>query len=330
MIAPNIRRKIFQRLLALFFIVALNFSIIHLMPGDPIVHLLGEEAYGYLQAHKPEQLEALRTRFGLNEPFSTQFLSYLGDIARGDLGWSYQYNQPVIDVILYRLKWTLALLLPVLLVSTVAGALSGCFTGWINFHTVDRVLTPILMAAYAVPVYCLALLVLIVVAFHAGIAPLGGMVEHQNAAGGDFGDLLKHMMLPFLVLVIHSTAYFHIIMRNSVRQISSENFVVSALAKGFKDRYIVFRHLLVNSSLPFITVVSMQFGFLVSGTLLVEIVFSWQGMGTLIYEAVGSRDYPMLSGCLLIVAVCVVIANAAADVLYDIIDPRVKDGVTFS
>ena len=150
----------------------------------------------------------------------------------------------------------------------------------------------------------------------------------RSGDGGVWG-LLQHGILPLSVVALHAAAYHYMIMRNSVRLVCAENFVSNLKARGFSDRYILFRHVLINASLPFITAFAMQFGAIFSGTLLVEVVFSWQGMGSLIYEAVRLRDYPLLSGCLVMASLCVVPVNAAADVLYSLVDPRVRDGVTF-
>ncbi len=327
-----LRVGVSRYLVAILGIISLNFFLIHLMPGDPLVHLLGEETYGYLQAQKPQHLEALRVHYGIDGPLFGQYVTYLGHMLKGEFGWSYQYNRPVLEVILYRLKWTLLLLLPALCLSMVLGALLGCLSGGIRGRTVDRIVTPLLLAFYAIPVYCLAFLFLLFFAFHTGLAPLGGMTgpsePGETGVSGIF-DILEHMLLPLTVITLHTLAYYSIIMRNSVRQAWAENYVFNAMARGFGDRYILFRHILPNALLPFTTVAAMQFGFLFGGALLVEVVFSWQGMGTLMYEAVRARDYPLISGCFSVIAVCVVLANAAADTIYGLIDPRIKDGAAF-
>jgi peptide/nickel transport system permease protein len=139
-------------------------------------------------------------------------------------------------------------------------------------------------------------------------------------------DILWHMCLPLTVLVIHNGAYNYIIMRNSVAQVRKEEYVLTAFAKGLRDRQVLFRHIFRNALPPLVTVVALDFGFLLAGALLVEVVFSWQGMGTLIYDAVVSRDYPMLQGCFLVLTFCVILANFLADLVYALIDPRVKEG----
>jgi peptide/nickel transport system permease protein len=308
----------------LFSVVTVNFLLIHLMPGDPLVHLLGEEAYGHLAAQDPAQLEALAAHYGLDGSLAAQYGAYLASLARGDLGWSFQYNQPVIQIILTHLRWTLLLLAPSLILSASAGGLLGLLTGLSSHRKyLDRALSSLLLALYSLPLYCLAFLLLLVFAFHGGIAPLAGIRAHASAGGV---GLLRHIWLPAVTIILHASAYYYVIMSGAVQEVLREAFIFNARAKGFHRRYILFRHVLKNALLPFLTVVAMQSGALVGGSLLVEIVFSWQGVGSLIFEAVSSRDYPLLSGCFLIVSLGVIIANAAADGLYALIDPRIRDG----
>jgi len=324
-----LQSKVTRYLLAILCIITLNFFLIHSMPGDPLIHLLGEDTYGHLRARNPGQLEELREKFGLGGSTLTQYLEYIGNLAKGDLGWSYQYNRPVLHVILHRLKWTLLLLLPALCISSLFGSLLGSLSGMHRGGRSDRLLTPLFLALYSVPVYCLAFLFLLLFAVYTDVVPLQGMTDASWADGKGIWSLFRHAVLPLSVVTLHATAYHYMIMRNSVHMVCAEGFVSNLKARGFSDRYILFRHVLINASLPFITAFALQFGSIFSGALLVEVVFSWQGMGALIYEAVRLRDYPLLSGCLVMASVCVVPVNAAADILYSLIDPRVKDGIAF-
>lgn len=319
--------KVFRYLLALVCVVTLNFFLVHLMPGDPLVHLLGEEAYGFLQAQKPEQLASLKAAYGLDGPLVLQYLTYVTKTLKGDLGWSFHYNQPVLHVILFRLKWTLLLLAPSLGLSVIVGAILGALSGFTHrFNRLDRLLTPVVMVLHAVPVYCLAFLCLLVFAFYAGIAPLGGMTGSPGGPGSGIWGVLRHMLLPTVVVTTHATALYYVIMRSAVTQVCGEAFVFNGAARGFSPMYLLFRHVLKNALLPFVTLVAMQSGVLFGGALLVEVVFSWQGVGSLIYDAIALRDYPLLSGCFLMISICVLFANALADVIYGLIDPRVRDG----
>lgn len=313
-------------LLAFFCVITLNFFLIRFMPGDPLVHLLGEENYQYLYVHEPETLEELKAKYGLDKPLPVQFGIYLANCLKGDFGWSYQYGQPVFKVILFRIKWTLVLLLPAIILAAILGAYLGTLAGWRKGQKVDFIFTPVLLFFYTVPTYCFGMLLLLIFAFYLDLFPLGGMVSGGLSGPSRLVDILWHMCLPLTVLVIHNGAYNYIIMRNSVAQVKTEEFVLTAFAKGLKERRVLFGHIFRNALPPLVTVVALDFGFLLGGALLVEVVFSWQGMGTLIYDAVVSRDYPMLQGCFLVLTFCVILANFLADLVYALIDPRVKEG----
>jgi peptide/nickel transport system permease protein len=311
-------------------VVTLNFFLVRLMPGDPLVHLLGEEGYLYLYVHQPQALEEVKAKYGLDKPVVVQYLTYLGKCLRGDFGWSYQYGQPVFKVIIFRLKWTLVLLLPAIALSALLGAWLGSLAGWRRGGKREVLSTLLLLFLYSLPTYCLGMILILLLAYHAGWFPLGGMAGEGKAGLARVGDVLRHLALPLTVLVIHNTAYNYLIMRNAVAQVKTEDFVLTAAAKGLKEKQVLFRHVLPNALPPLINVVALDFGFLLAGALLVEVVFSWQGMGTLIYEAVVSRDYPLLQACFLILTGGVLLANLAADLLCAWVDPRIREGESFA
>ncbi len=314
---------------ALLCIVTLNFFLVRFMPGNPLEHLIGEESYLYLYVHQPQILEELKAKYGLDKPIPIQYLTYVRSCLRGDFGWSYQYNKPVFKIILFRLKWTLVLLLPAIILAAILGAYLGILAGWKKGQKVDLIFTPLLLFFYTVPTYCFGMLLLLIFAFYLDLFPLGGMVSGGLSGPARLVDIWRHMCLPLAVLVIHNGAYNYIIMRNAVAQVKTEEYVLTAFAKGLKERRVLFGHVFRNALPPLVTVVALDFGFLLAGALLVEVVFSWQGMGTLIYDAVVSRDYPMLQGCFLILTICVLLANFLADLTYALIDPRIKEGEAF-
>ncbi len=319
-----IRGKIWRYGFAVFFVLGLNFFILQLLPGDPLVHVMGEEAYRRLQGQNPEAIKGLRKKYGLERPMHERFLSSMADAVRLRLGWSYHHGESVARIILYRLKWTLALLFPALLVSASLALLLGCFSGRPGKNTFDRVMTPLFLTVYSIPTYCLAFLALLISVSLGDYFPLGGMRDAAHGTGLGTCDVLRHMVLPQAVLVLHTTGYLHMIMRSTVRQTFRENHVITALGKGVKPRRILFRHVLLNALPPYVAALFVNFGFIMGGSLLVEVVFSWQGMGTLMYEAVMGRDYPILSGCFLVLSLSVIGANMAADIFCACIDPRIR------
>jgi len=316
--------KLFQYFLAFICIITLNFFLVHLMPGDPLVHLLGEEGYLYINNQTPREMEKLKAKYGLDGPLYKQYTAFLANTMKADLGWSYHYSRPVFQVILFRLKWTLILLMPSIFISTLLGAWLGAVAGWRSDQKTDRILTPFFLFIYATPSYGLGLLFLLVFGFYADLFPLGGMAGQNLSGIAGLADTLSHMALPMAVLICHNTAYNYPIMRSAVMQVKTEDYILTAVSKGLKPRQVLFCHVLKNALPPYATVIALNFGFMVGGALLVEIIFSWQGMGALMYDALLSRDYPLLSGSLFILTICVILANALSDLFYAYIDPRIR------
>ncbi|OPY49841.1 MAG: dipeptide transporter permease DppB [Methanosaeta sp. PtaU1.Bin112] len=309
--------------ISLFIIVTLVFLIPRMMPGDPFISLLGEEVY----YRSPELVEGLKAQYGLDRPIAEQYLSYLNNLAKGNLGYSFHYSQPVWEVIAYKMKWTFVLLIPSVILGAIFGIVMGAAAGWWRGSGRDTGITSLFLFIYSLPHYWLAMLSVLIFAFCLELFPLSGITGGGLAGLAKLRDVLWHMALPVSVLTLFGAAYNFFIMRSSVVQISGEGFVLTARAKGLRERDVLFKHVLRNAMLPLVTVIALDFGFMVSGALLVEIVFSWGGMGTLIYDAVFARDYPLLHGSFLVIAACVLAANFLADLLYAVLDPRIRGGV---
>lgn len=320
--------KLLQYVLTIIAVISLNFFLVHMMPGDPLIHLLGEENYLYLHTQKPELLEALRAKYGLNSPLYKQYFCYLAKTLRLDLGWSFHYGQPVFHVLLFRLKWTLVLLVPSIIIAGLLGGILGALGGLKNGHALDYLLTSGFLFLYSVPNYCLGLLFLMIFGFYLDVFPLGGMGEQTYFGSLSILDTLHHMCLSLSVLVLHNTACNYIIMRNAIKEVLEEEYVLTAISKGLNQRQTLFGHVFKNALPPLITAVALEFGFIAGGALFVEIVFSWQGMGTLIYDAIISRDYPLISGSFFVLTICVILANALGEFFYAVVDPRMRDGGT--
>ena len=308
--------SLFQHGLALVAVLGLNFALVHMMPGDPLVHLLGEEGYYHLHTRPPADIEKIRKKYQLDAPWLQQFHTHVLHAFQGDLGFSHHHGMPVIQIILPRMAWTLLLLLPAVVLSTLFGGVLGALAGGSPGGPVDRLLTPFFLVIYAVPGYCLGLLVLMAM-YHLDWLPVGGIPT------GKTGTLL-YMMMPLGVLVLHATAHKFVIMKNAVLQEIDAAYVMTARSKGLGDGRILFGHVVKNALPPFIAVVAMHLGFMMGGALVVEMVFSWQGMGTLIYDAVLSRDYPLISGAFFIICVSMILFNALADMVHSFLDPRIR------
>jgi peptide/nickel transport system permease protein len=309
-----LRKKAARYILAVFIIASLNFIIPRAMPGDPITNLLGED---FLVSE--EDVKELKAQLGLDKPLATQFLSYWRDILRFDLGYSYHYNARVSALIFSRMKWTLLLVGPAVILGAVIGTLLGAFSGWYKNKLKNKITTSFFLTVYSTPPYFLSIILLYLFSFKLNLTPLKGFYTY-----GGFLDILSHLLLPCLVLTLFSASRNYVIMRGSVLQEKISLYVEYARAKGLPSRSILFRHVFKNASLPVITLIALDFGFILSGALFVEIIFSMNGMGTLIYDALMSRDYPVLQGIFLIITLLVITANVAADLLYSLIDPRVR------
>ena len=312
-------RKLSLYLFTLLMVLSLNFALVHLMPGDPLVHLLGEDGYARL-TH--DAAAAMRSELGLDGSLAGQYGRYLAKILTGNWGWSHRFGQPVRQVIGQRLQWTLLLLVPALVVSTLAGGGLGAVAGWRKRDRRYLLLNHFMLCLYSLPAYCIGLLALVVVSQWVSL-PLAGMA----IAGDGIWAALGQWIMPFCVVVLHGTAYKTMIMRHLVSLEVNQSYVITALSKGLSDRQVLYGHILPNTMPAFVAVVGLNLGFMVGGTLLVEVVFSWQGMGTLVYQAVLARDYPMLSGALTALAASVLVANALADLVGGQIDPRIAEGV---
>ena len=306
-------KKATRYAIALFLIVSLNFFIPRSMPGDPLTNLLGEDIM--LTA---SSVEELRERMGLDRPLSQQYLDYWHDILRFDLGYSFHLHRNVSDLIYDRMKWTLLLSLPAMVMGAILGTLLGARAGW-RGSTLRRTQTGFIMAIYCAPPYFLSLIALYLLSYKLGLFPLKGFYSTGSAL-----DIAHHLFLPSAMMTLFSLSRNYMIMKGSVLQEKGSLYATFARAKGLYDEQILFRHVFKNALLPIITLLALDFGFILSGALFIEIVFSMNGMGSLIYDALLSRDYPVLQGSFLIITIMVVSANLLADLLYSYLDPRVR------
>lgn len=308
-------KKIIRYVLALVIIFSMNFLIPRIMPGDPVTNLLGEDFI-----ITAESLETLRAELGLDKPLLVQYGYYWSSLLRLDLGESFHLHSPVAREIAHRMPWTLLLMGLAILLGTAAGTLLGALAGWGKDNAARRTATALFLGIYSTPPFFLSLFLLYVFGFKAAFFPLKGFYET-----GTLGDIARHFFLPVVVLSLFLTARNYLIMRGSVLQEKGKPYVLYAWAKGLRRHQVLFRHVFRNASLPIITLVALDFGFILSGALFVEIVFSMNGMGTLIFDALQSRDYPLLQGCFLVITLMVILANAGADILYRMIDPRIQE-----
>jgi len=300
--------------IALFLIISLNFAIPRAMPGDTLTNLMGED----VQVSE-SRMQEIKARMGLDRPLHIQFLNYWQGLLAFDLGYSYHFHAPVSALIRDRMRWTMLLVAPSIILGALAGTMLGALAGWRRKEAKFGLLSTGFMLVYCTPPYFLSMLALYFLGFELGWFPLKGFYQ-----SGTIWDIIHHLILPVLIMTLFSASRNYMIMRGSVIQERQMLYASYARAKGLYSHQVLFRHVFKNAALPIITLVALDFGFIFSGALFIEIVFSMQGMGTLIYDALLRRDYPVLQGIFTVITVMVVLGNLLADWTYGLMDPRVR------
>jgi len=309
--------------IALLLILGLNFLLPRMMPGDPLMAIYGKDA---LVQMTPDLQADLVERFSLDESMWQQFGAYFVALFKGDLGYSYHFNEPVFDVILGRLPWTLLLVGLSLILSTILGIVLGIESGWRRGSKTDKTMLGGIMALNGFPDFFLGMVLLLVFGVSLGILPLAGaMTPYSGLSGGALVlDVLKHLLLPLAALTLAHLAGGYLLTRNTMITVLKEPYMLTARAKGLPSRVLKYRHAGRNSMLPVITMTGIWLGRVVMGELFIEIIFSYPGLGYLTYEALLARDYPVIQGVFLLGATLVLAANFLVDLCYPRLDPRIR------
>jgi peptide/nickel transport system permease protein len=320
-----ILKRLLQSIPLIIVAMAINFVIIHAAPGDPITYLYGASA-----DVSPEQMNKLREELGLNRPLSVQFLFYLGQLARGDLGFSVINRRPVFDLILERIPATLILMTAAFIFSVVVGGLWGVVSAVKARTQVDYWVTVASLFGYSMPTFWLGLILIMVFSLQLGWFPTMGMVTlgAQRSGWSGMVDVVHHLVLPTITLGTFYLAIYARLIRASMLEILGQEFITTAWSKGLSARTVHYKHALKNALLPVITIAGLQIGFMFTGAVLTETIFAWPGMGGLTYQAILQRDYALLMGLFLMVSVCVILMNLITDVLYSLVDPRIRYGTS--
>jgi peptide/nickel transport system permease protein len=310
-------------LVALIIILALNFLLPRLMPGDPLSAIYGDEA---LVQMTPQLQEELIDRFSLDQPLWNQFGAYISALFHGDLGYSYYYNAPVFEVILGRLPWTLLLVGLSLVLSTGIGVVLGIESGWRRGSKTDRALLGGLMSLNGFPDFFIGMVLLLIFGVTLGLLPISGaMTPYSGLSGGALvWDVIKHLILPLTALTLTHVASGYLLTRNTMITALKEPYMLTARAKGLSQFKLKYRHAGRNSMLPVITMTGIWLGRVVTGALFIEIIFSYPGLGYLIYESMMFRDYVVIQGAMLLVTTAVLAVNFLVDLSYTRLDPRVE------
>ncbi|WP_017579531.1 ABC transporter permease [Nocardiopsis valliformis] len=308
---------------SLFAVIVAGFFLFRILPGDPVRAMTeGREV-------SAEQREELRRQFGLDQPLWQQFLDYAGGLLRLDLGISFQYREPVVDLILERLGPTLLLAGTGTVIAALLGLFLGARAGWKPGGRGDRTNTAVALFFWSVPTFWLGLLLIVLLAsgrgFMPGLFPTGGMVDPR--VSGTLPTVLstaQHMVLPVITMVAVIYAQYLMIMRSSLMDEKGADYLTTARAKGLRDALVRRRHAVPNALLPTVTLIFLNLGQVVSGVILVETVFSWPGLGQLFYSGLRVPDLGLVQGLFVVFAASVILMNLLADLVYPLLDPRVR------
>jgi peptide/nickel transport system permease protein len=312
--------RLLKAVAVILFIATVNFGLVHSAPGDPALVMAGQSG-----ATDQHYLDELRAEYGLDKPVMVQLATYLGKIVRFDLGYSHRQRRPVLDLILERLPATLILTGTAFILALLGGILFGTLAGIRAGRLSDTFITILSLILYATPIFWLGLMLVLVFSVQLGWLPAFG---YEMVGGGFTGlgrafDIAKHLVLPAATLGLFYLAVYARLMRASIIDVSHQDHVKTARAKGVSEGRVVRRHMLRNALLPVITMAGVQAGTLIGGSIVVETVFAWPGLGRLTFEAVLQRDYPLLLGIFLIMSVIVIVFNLVTDLLYRVVDPRI-------
>ena len=312
-------RRLAQAAPLLLGLVVLTFVLIHIAPGDPIRALAGESGDANYYA-------SMRAKYGLDRPIYEQLAIYLSYAARGDFGYSYTHSQPVFQVVGSRIPATLMLVSAALTVSVMVGLTLGAVSasGFERFR--DNVIVTTILIGAAVPTFWLGQVLVILLAGGLGWFPVQGMTTARSSLTGVqyVMDVLHHLALPALTLAIAQLALVTRLTRSGLVDALRQDYVRTAQAKGVGAAATLYRHALPNVLLPVVTVVGNQFGTLLTGAVLTEIIFAWPGLGRLLFDATLTRDYPLLMAIFIVASASVILANLVTDLAYGVLDPRVR------
>jgi ABC-type dipeptide/oligopeptide/nickel transport system permease component len=290
---------------AIWLILTMVFLLVHIVPGDPVQQMLGEGT-------RAEDLQQLRHALALDLPLHVQYAHYLAGLARGDLGKSFRFQTPVLGVVLERYPATLQLAFAGLLVCAAIGIPAGVLAAHRRGRAADRAVGFFTLLGLSVPNFALGPLLILFFSIFLGWLPVSGRAGFLS------------LILPAITLGAALAAILTRMVRSSMMEELSSDYVRTARAKGLPEFAVLFRHAFRNALIPIITILGLQFGTLLAGTIVTESIFSWPGIGRLTVQAISARDYPLLQGCILVIAISYVLVNFATDIVYALVDPRIR------
>lgn len=315
-------KKIIQSAVTIFFVLVFNYFLFRVMPGNPLAMIMRNPRASQ------EAIERTRDLFGLNESWYIQFWIYLKQLGQADLGTSFLYRIPVTEVITARIIPTVVMVGLAQLVAIAVGVVLGILSAWKRGSRVDVVTLSFSLITYSMPTFWLGIILIAVFSVGLRWFPTSGMLTPGRNFASNL-DLIKdaavHLVLPVLTLSLVLIGEYTLTMRNTLLDVLTEDYMTTAKAKGFDEKTVIRRHAVPNAMLPMITLIAINLGLVIGGTIQVETIFSWPGLGRLMFDALKARDYPLLQGIFLMITLSVILANLVADITYGYLDPRVKE-----
>ncbi|MCR8631677.1 ABC transporter permease [Paenibacillus radicis (ex Xue et al. 2023)] len=314
-------RKFAQYILVLLIALSINFALPRLAPGDPLIYFMGQE----INTLTPEQRQRINRELGLDQSVWEQYGSFMMGAVTMQLGSSTKFGKPVTQVLAERMPWTFLLVLPAIIISPIIGVICGAFAAWNRGKRRDLVLLTSMLAVESMPGFWVGMLLIAIFAVNLGWLPSYGAVPLVKADTVTYIiEIVRRMILPVATITISTVGTYFLLTRSSMLDTLGQDYILMAEAKGVSKRRVIYRHALRNALLPVYTHITMSLGILVSGAVVVETVFSYPGIGRLLFESVTARDFPMMQGVFLMITVGVIAANLLADLTYPLVDPRAR------
>ena len=316
-----LRRRLIQAVPLLLGVVVINFTLIHLAPGSFLELMTAEN-----QVSDPATVELLRKTYGMEDPLWLQLGKYIWALLHLDFGFSYRQNMPVIQAITINLPATLLLMISSITLAFAVGVAAGVVASMKVRTFWDSLVSVAAMFFFAAPSFWLGIMMIVLFGVKLGWLPVGGMATIGGAGGGlaDLLDVLRHLLLPTLALGLFYAAIYARVMRSSMLEVAQLDFVRTARAKGLSQARVTVSHVLRNALLPVVTILGLQMGTVLAGSVVIESVFSWPGIGSLLFDSVSSRNYPVVLGIMVLGSLVVIAANILVDLLYMWLDPRIE------
>ncbi len=308
----TIVQRLLQLIPILFIVATIVFVITRIIPGNPAATILGPQA-------PKEAVEALTVELGLDKSLPVQYVNYIGGIVKGDFGKSYHYNQPVMSLILERFPNTVILTVISLVIATLVAIPIGILSATRQYSIFDYIAMVFALVGVSMPIFWLGLMLVLVFSVNLGWLPSFGMGSFENG----LWDVVSHLILPCICLATIPAATFARITRSSMLEVLGQDYMKALKAKGLKDRAVIWRHGLKNALPPIVTVMGLQISVSLAGAILTETIFSWPGMGRMIFDAIENRDYALIQGAVLFIAFIFVFVNLIVDVVYLTINPKI-------